>query len=527
MVNPIDNDKFIWKLSYFQWGIIGLLSLMVGYIFQDGIIDMEKIWSLSEEYGYGYVIPVLSAFLIWQRKDLLEKVYFDGSWYGVALLVFGIFVFFIGYFATIYTIIEYGMVLAIFGITLSLVGKEAFKIIWIPLLFLVFMIPLPGFIFQSLSAQLQLISSELGVFVIRAAGISVYLEGNVIDLGSYQLQVVEACSGLRYLFPLVTLTFMTVYFFKVPFWVRAIVFLSSIPITVLMNSIRIGVIGVLVEYGGPEQAEGFLHDFEGWVVFMFCIGLIIFEMLLFTRFVGTERSFANLFNIDMPVDVPEDMAVKERHIPRSLAGSAIVLLVASIAVSFAGAREQIIPERTNFGSFPTEFSGWKGRFDSIEDRYLDVLQLDDYVIMNYRNDSDEFVNFYTAYYASQKAGVSAHSPRACIPGGGWKIAGLTQKTLDNVSSTGEQILVNRLVTKKGDVTQLVYYWFRQRGRDITSEYAVKFYLLWDAITKNRTDGTLIRLTTLLKPEESLEKGDQRLQGFLNDVLPQLDGYVPD
>lgn len=527
MNDAIDRDEFIWKISYLQWGLMAVASLFVAYIFQDGITDMEKIWSDSEEYGYGYMIPFLSAFLIYQKKDVLETIPFNGSWYGPALILFGIMVFFLGYFATIYAIIEYGLVITIFGIALSVVGKEAFKIIWIPLLFLVFMIPLPGFIFQALSAELQLLSSELGVFVIRAFDISVYLEGNVIDLGTYKLQVVEACSGLRYLFPLVTLTFMTVYFFSVPFWVRVVVFLSSIPITVLMNSLRIGVIGVLVEYGGPEQAEGFLHDFEGWVVFMFCIGLIILEMWAFTRLVDKERSLAELFNIDLPEEAPEDMPVKERGVPPQLMSAIGILFLTSLVTATVDSREEVIPERSSFASFPMEFDGWKGRSSTIEKKFLDVLKLDDYLKINYRNKDGELVNFYSAYYDSQKAGVSAHSPRACIPGGGWKIVELKQKILDKVKSIDGPLPVNRLVIKKGDTTQLVYYWFRQRGRDITNEYAVKFYLLIDAISQNRSDGALVRLTTMLGPDDKLEEGDRRLQELLGVTLPLLDEYVPD
>ena len=143
---------------------------------------------------------------------------------------------------------------------------------------LFFTIPLPKFLYNNLSSQLQLISSEIGVWFIRLFDISVYLEGNVIDLGNYKLQVVEACSGLRYLFPLMTLGFIAAYFFKGAFWKRAIIFLSSIPITVLMNSLRIGMIGVTVEYWGVAAAEGLLHDFEGWVVFMACTAVLVLEM---------------------------------------------------------------------------------------------------------------------------------------------------------------------------------------------------------------------------------------------------------
>ena len=113
---------------------------------------------------------------------------------------------------------------------------------------LFFMVPLPHFLYNSLSAELQLVSSRLGVGFIRLFSIPVFLEGNVIDLGNYKLQVVEACSGLRYLFPLTALGFIAAVIFKVALWKKVVLFLSTIPITVLMNSFRIGVIGVLVEY---------------------------------------------------------------------------------------------------------------------------------------------------------------------------------------------------------------------------------------------------------------------------------------
>ncbi len=102
--------------------------------------------------------------------------------------------------------------------TLALVGRQVFRIIWVPMLILLFMIPLPRFLYNNISAQLQLISSGIGVWFIRLFGISVFLEGNVIDLGALKLQVAEACDGLRYLFPLMTLGFILAYFFKAAFW---------------------------------------------------------------------------------------------------------------------------------------------------------------------------------------------------------------------------------------------------------------------------------------------------------------------
>ncbi|MCB1902774.1 MAG: archaeosortase/exosortase family protein, partial [Gammaproteobacteria bacterium] len=135
-------------------------------------------------------------------------------------------------------------------------------------------------------------------------GISVFLEGNVIDLGEYKLQVVEACSGLRYLFPLVSIAFLAAYMYKVEMWKRVLVFLSSIPITILMNSFRIGVIGYLVENYGTEQAEGFLHDFEGWIIFMACFAILLLEMTLLAKVGKRKYTLKEVFGLEAPQPLP-------------------------------------------------------------------------------------------------------------------------------------------------------------------------------------------------------------------------------
>ena len=144
---------------------------------------------------------------------------------------------------------------------------------------------MPSFIDSTLSLRLQLVSSQLGAFFIRLVGIPVYLDGNVIDLGYYQVQVVEACSGLRYIYPLLSLSFLAAYFFKAPLWQRALVFFSVVPIAIVMNSIRIGLVGVTVNYWGTQAADGVLHFFEGWFVFLMCACILALEIYLLARIV--------------------------------------------------------------------------------------------------------------------------------------------------------------------------------------------------------------------------------------------------
>lgn len=502
------------------------VAVFAGVIYHDALRLMVEWWSNREEYSHGFLIPLITAYLIWQRSDRLREMPFTGSWAGVGLAVFGLFLYLLGELSTIYTVIQYGFVFFVAGVAWAFMGTAAFRIIAVPLLLLFFMVPFPNFIYNNLSSQLQLLSSEIGVAVIRLFGISVFLEGNVIDLGTYKLQVVEACNGLRYLFPLMTLGVIVAYFYHAALWKRLFIFVSTIPITILMNSFRIGVIGVMVEYWGQSMAEGFLHDFEGWVIFMACFGILFLEMWLLMRLTGDRRPLNVAFGIDPPEPAAKDAERRARPIPA--AGAAVAVLTALAlwpALSLPNRAEQA-PPRDPFATMPLEVDQWSGRSTTMEQIYLDALKLNDYALVNYANGEGTVVNFYAAWYDSQKKGQSAHSPKSCLPGGGWVIESLNTRELEGVTVEGEPLRVNRVVIAQGDSRQLVYYWFQQRGRVVTNEYLVKWFVFWDALTKNRTDGALVRLIASPRPGQNLEELDRVLTDFAGDISNVLPEHIP-
>ncbi len=521
------NEIVVWRANWLILSLAAAVSIMLYLVYAGGLAHMVDIWNRKEEYGHGYIIPFIVMFLLWQKKDVLEKLEFTGAWQGVVIGFVGLLLYFAGELGSHYAAIEYSFVIVVLGFVLSMMGKTAFRIVVVPLTMLFFMIPLPNFIFNSLSAYLQLISSEIGVAVIRLFDISVYLEGNVIDLGVYKLQVVEACSGLNYLFPLMTLGFITAYFFTGSIWKKVVIFLSTIPVTVFMNSFRIGVIGVTVEYWGVEMAEGFLHDFEGWVVFMGCIGILIFEMWGLSKIGGDKLPLREAFGLDFPEPTPEDATVKIRYVPQPFYVLTVLLVVTTVLSQTLPDRAEIIPQRKSFSEFPLKIGGWDGSSETIEKEVLDVLDLSDYVMANYKGADGSIVNFYSAYYESQRKGASIHSPKACIPGGGWEIASISEYTIDAVKISGKPLVVRRLVTQKDDAKQLVYYWFQQRGRVLNHEYLLKWYLFYDSVAMNRSDGALVRVVTGLRPGQDISVADERLQKFLSGVAPIITDYVPD
>jgi exosortase D (VPLPA-CTERM-specific) len=500
--------------------------------FAPSFFEVFNLANLAPDTGYGVIIPPISLFLIWRQREQLRGIPLTGSWYGLILIAAGLALRTIGAFGTMSTVVRYGFLLVLYGLVLCLTGPKLFRKLWTPLAMLIFVIPLPMYLTGMLTLDLQLLSSVIGVWVIRAAGISVFLEGNVVDLGTMQLEVAEACSGLRYLFPLMVLALLLAYLYRGAMWKRTLIFLCSIPITVLMNSLRIGVIGITVEYWGRRMAEGVLHEFEGWFVFMLSMAGVLLVAFLLTK-VGRRSSWAEAFDFSGAPSAPTGgtKVVSGRpaavSIPRSFVVGTACVTAAAVAGLTMPQRPTTVPARHDFTEFPMRLANWSGHREVLDKIYLDALDLTDYIVADYgRPGARAPINFYSAFYATQQGTNRIHSPRNCIPGGGWEIVDMSQRQFP-LADGARRLSVNRVMIALGDQKELVYYWYRERGRSMTNENVVKWYLFWDALRRNRTDGALIRLVIPLSRSMSETDADSELQQYAALVEPQLNRYVPD
>jgi exosortase D (VPLPA-CTERM-specific) len=507
------------------WWCLVLISVVIAVVaFSGSLSELVRRWIAQEEYSHGFFIPVIAAWLLWTRRDALLKSVGHPSWAGLALIMLAGVMLILGELSAFFMLAQLGFIVALLGIALAFGGYSFLRVALVPILTLIFAIPLPYFIDSTLSWRLQLLSSQLGVAFIRLFQVPVYLEGNVIDLGDYKLQVLEACSGLRYLYPLMSLGFLAAYFFDAPLWKRVLVFLSTIPITIAMNSLRIGIVGVSVHWWGTQMAEGFLHFFEGWIIFLACAGLLTLVIYALAR-IGPQGGFyasLHLPKIQMNSST-RTSAVGRNGAP--LLACLLALFAAGIVNYQISSRHEIIPERPRFASFPAKIGEWRGQQGQLNSDVEHYLGVDDYLLADYVRPKGEPVNVYVAYYGSQRKGSSPHSPQVCIPGGGWQITNLQRSSYSNPAA-GINLPYNRAVIEKGSDKQIVYYWFSQRGRNIANEYVSKWYLLADAVLKNRTDGALVRLTTPVGHNESDRDADERLQAFLADVVPRLSAFLP-
>jgi EpsI family protein len=259
---------------------------------------------------------------------------------------------------------------------------------------------------------------------------------------------------------------------------------------------------------------------------MASVGIMLLEMMLLSRIGPDRKPWRALFGLELPPQRPAGVPFAPRTIPRQFHAAGVVLLASAAAMLMLPERTEDIPARKNFTSFPTSLEGWSGREERMEQQFLDALMLDDYLLANYARTGERPVNFYVAWYGSQRAGRSAHSPRSCLPGGGWEIQTLTQVEVPGADVSGAPLRVNRAMIQLGTQKQLVYYWFQQRGRVITNEYLVKWYLFWDSLTRNRSDGALVRLVVPLQATESESEAERTLTEFAAAAVAPLQAYVP-
>jgi EpsI family protein len=153
-----------------------------------------------------------------------------------------------------------------------------------------------------------------------------------------------------------------------------------------------------------------------------------------------------------------------------------------------------------------------------------ALGADDYLIASYKSEAAP-VSVLVVYFASQAQGNSIHSPAVCLPGSGWEVSGWREVDTGLLNSSGQPLHVNRAIIQKGSARQLVYYWFEQRGRSVTNDYLAKAYTAWDLVSQGRTDGALVRVITPIGPEGD-QAADNRMKGFLKEILPALPKFVP-
>jgi exosortase D (VPLPA-CTERM-specific) len=521
--------------------VFGVYIVLIASLYYPTIsLLIFRDW-LREDYSYGYLIPFVVAYLIWGKKEILLVNSKQKVWIGFVFLVSGIFLYWLGELGGEAYAQYLSFSLVVLGIYLLHFGWDKMRAITFPFIMMLTMFPLPYVLHTKVSFGLKLISSQLGIFMLHLCGMSAYREGNVIDLGFTQLQVVDACSGLRYVIPLMVLTLVLTHWFKGHIWKKAFLFISSIPVAIFVNSFRIAITGILYGTFGAQVAEGFFHGFSGWLIFIFTIPILLVEMWVLNKLPPkNKRSEVSKTEIkgetgkqDNRESMEQDAVNGHLCVKSSTRDPflqpvfvmVIILLGLTLVLSKTIEFREKVPTIKPFMEFPVKIGVWSGMREQMEQKFLDELDLTDYTIVNYKNRQGKSVNFYMAYNETQRKGKSTHSPETCLPASGWLFVEAGTTTVSGI--TNKPMVVKRAFMEKLGQKQLTYYWFSQRGRILTNIYQLKIYTFWDALTKHRTDGALVRLITPVYEKETLDDAEKRLQGFAKEIVPILNKYIPE
>ncbi len=494
------------------WLSASLLLLLLLY-YPDAVF-LWDFWLGSEEYNHGPLMLLVALVFAWKRKGILRAPQDSLKWVGLIIVVLAVVAYALAIKANIENLRQFAFLAIVGGAFLAAGGKNYWRYIAPSLILLLFVIPLPHFFVADLSYKLQLLSSDASVTLLRLSGVSVFQDGNIIDLGTTKLEVAEACSGLRYLFPMIGIGILGALSFDIGLTKRLLIVALAAAVSVVMNIVRIYITGLLVNNAGLEVSEGFFHLLEGWVYFLVSLFVLAgLASLVLNRF---ERSTIGYGAFSIR-SLPPSTAPTSSNAPITLV--ALLLVIALALFHSLRTMEPVIPERTDFAGFPLKIENWTAEPLILPKIEQGVLQMSDYFLGIYRSPGQPEITLLISYYASQSAGRSPHSPRVCIPTGGWSIENLNRISVQHNTS---EIPVNRAIVEKGEQRQLVYYWFQQKGRSIANEYFARLNLLHNGLLHSRTDGALVRLTTSMGSTAVSHDADIRLREFsrlLVDVLP--------
>jgi exosortase len=249
-------------------------------------------WSTNDDMGHGFFVPLISAFIVWQRREELMAIQPRPNWWGLVVVALGAAQLLVATLGVELSTARSAFVITLIGSVWLLGGTQMLKKLAFPLFLLFFMIPIPAVIYNQITFPLQKVASWLAENALMAIDIPVLREGNILDLPNQRLSVVEACSGIRSLLSLTFLALVYGYFFETNRWIRVVLFFATIPIAILANGCRVTITGILTQWK-PELAEGFFHESTGWVIFMIALAfLIVFHQFLVrtTRFIESRRS---------------------------------------------------------------------------------------------------------------------------------------------------------------------------------------------------------------------------------------------
>ena len=269
----IPKSLRFFRNAYVAWGSV-LIGALMAAVYYRVLAKLVTDWWQIPDFSHGFLVPIFAAYLVWDKREALLDTKVAPTWSGIAVVALGLAVLLLGVYGAELFLSRISLLILLAGLVLCFGGWELLKELRFVLLVLLLAIPIPSIIFNEITLPLQILASKLASALLPLFGVPVLREGNVIELSVMKLEVAEACSGIRSLMSLFTLSVFYGYFLEKSFLRRAVLALASIPIAIAANAVRIMGTGLCVQYWDPDKATGFFHEFSGWVMFLVSLGCL-------------------------------------------------------------------------------------------------------------------------------------------------------------------------------------------------------------------------------------------------------------
>jgi len=270
--------------------LAGLILMLYASVIKDLVLQ----WWTDADYGHGFFVPLFSGYILWHERQRWAKTEIKPSNFGFVVMLGAIALLLLGSLGAELFTSRFSLLVLLAGMILFLAGWKMLRAVSFPLGYLMWMIPIPVIIYNQITFPLQLIASRLATAGLELAQVPVLRDGNILIMSNYSLEVVEACSGIRSLMTLMALAVAYGYLVSPRRWVRYVLAALMVPIAIVTNAIRIMGAGILARHFGPAAAEGFLHEFSGWAIFLVALVLMFGSHWILRRISEHRKKAANV-----------------------------------------------------------------------------------------------------------------------------------------------------------------------------------------------------------------------------------------
>jgi EpsI family protein len=501
------------------------LAILVGIAYRDVLPALVLEWYEHENFSYGFLIPVIFGYLVWDRRDALKAMAKAWSPWGIASLGLAVLLGMLGQAMGEPFVSRVSLVMVIGALVHLFWGWQSVRCLTFPLAYLFLMVPPPYPIVKAVSYYLRMFDAAVAERLLPLAGVPVYRDAYFLQLPNITLEVADICSGIASLFAMVALGALYAYYLPVSHRGKLAVLTAALVLPIIANLFRIFLIGVSVYYYGPIMLRAFFHSFTGTFTFLLSLGMLLAfgEWLRRNRFF-TIRQHDREVRRDARDTVPLHAGFDQRSeswISLPFSSAVIIFAMVLLASGWSGAsnHKQPLPELERI---PLRLGNYEANDGKPEDSYTDP-NVEAAISRIYESSRAESVEVFVGYRSRQFGVERLRSPKLVFPEG-WEYAATGGVTIPIIGSRNFDTVW--IETRKGAARKVVLFWYQVRGLSLSSDLDNRLELLRGLLFHGRTDAAVVRLSTAVRDTETIEQAKQRLLSVSTLLHPELLRVMP-